>query len=58
MPSQQKPTTPKFGVVGFCWGGTQTWNYAIRQPDLKAGVVYYGNAPKEAAELAKVNAPI
>ncbi|RYG71492.1 hypothetical protein EON77_12870 [bacterium] len=58
MPPQQKPTTPNFGVVGFCWDGTQTWNYAIRQPDLKAGVVYYGNAPKEADELAKVNAPI
>lgn len=50
--------SPNFGVVGFCWGGTQVWNYAVRQPDLKAGVVYYGTAPKEAAELAKINAPI
>lgn len=47
-----------FGVIGFCWGGTQSWNYAVRQPDLKAAAVYYGTAPKDAAELAKITAPI
>jgi carboxymethylenebutenolidase len=50
--------TANVGVVGFCWGGTQTFNYAVRQPDLKAGVVYYGSGPKEAAGIAKITAPI
>lgn len=50
--------SPSFGVIGFCWGGTQTFNYAVRQPDLKAGVVYYGSGPKEAADYAKIKAPI
>lgn len=50
--------SPSFGVIGFCWGGTQSWNYAVRQPALKAAVVYYGTAPKDAAELAKIAAPV
>ena len=33
----------KTGVVGFCFGGTQSFNYAIAQPNLSAAVVYYGN---------------
>ena len=46
------------GVVGFCWGGGQAWNYAVRQPDLKAACVYYGTAPRDADEIAKIAAPI
>jgi hypothetical protein len=54
----------KTGVVGFCWGGTQSFNYAIAQPNLDAAVVYYGNptgatadsAPE--ANLAKIKAPV
>ena len=33
----------KTAVIGFCWGGTQSFNYAIAQPNLNAAVVYYGN---------------
>jgi len=29
-------------VTGFCWGGRQTWLYAIHNPSLKAGVAWYG----------------
>src|SRR5580765_2097607 len=54
----------KTGVVGFCWGGTQSFNYASAQPNLDAAVVYYGNptgatadsAPE--ANLAKIKAPV
>jgi carboxymethylenebutenolidase len=33
----------KTAVIGFCWGGTQSFNYAIAQPGLSGAVVYYGN---------------
>jgi carboxymethylenebutenolidase len=54
----------KTAVVGFCWGGTQSFDYATAQPALDAAVVYYGNptgstatsAPEDA--LAKINAPV
>ncbi len=35
----------KTAAVGFCWGGTAAFNYAVRQPALNASVVYYGTAP-------------
>ena len=54
----------KIGVVGFCWGGTRSFAYAIAQPNLNASVVYYGDVPGSTAdaapeaELAKVKAPV
>jgi carboxymethylenebutenolidase len=38
----EKADTAKLGVTGFCWGGRITWLYAAHNPDLKAGVAWYG----------------
>src|SRR5512143_1305466 len=35
----------KFATVGFCWGGSRSFQYAVTQPDLAAAVVYYGTSP-------------
>ncbi len=48
----------KTGVVGFCWGGSQVWNYAVRQPGVNAAVAYYGSGPTEAADYAKITCPV
>jgi carboxymethylenebutenolidase len=32
----------KLGVTGFCWGGRIVWLYAAHNPNLKAGVAWYG----------------
>ncbi len=48
----------KTGVVGYCWGGTQVWNYAIRQTELDAAVVYYGSGPAEASDYEKIACPV
>lgn len=47
---------PKFATVGFCWGGGQSFAYAIQQPELAAAVVYYGASPNEG--LDKIKAPV
>lgn len=39
---QQQVNTSKLGVTGFCWGGRQTWLYAIHNPAVKAAVAWYG----------------
>ena len=39
----------KTGVLGFCWGGTESFRYAIMQPKLAASVVFYGNVPDSTA---------
>lgn len=35
----------KVGVIGFCWGGGMVNRLAIKAPDLKAGVAFYGPTP-------------
>jgi carboxymethylenebutenolidase len=32
----------KLGVTGFCWGGRITWLYTAHNPNIKAGVAWYG----------------
>jgi len=49
--------TGKFGVIGFCWGGGQSFRYATLQPDLGVAVVYYGTSPRLEA-LGTVRAPV
>lgn len=46
------------GMVGFCWGGARVFNYAVHQPALTAGVVYYGTAPQDPALLDRIRTPL
>lgn len=41
----------KLAVTGFCWGGRITWLYAAHNPDVKAGVAWYGRVVGSASEL-------
>lgn len=49
----------RFGVVGFCWGGSTVFDFAAAttQPELGAVVVYYGTSPAAPA-LARIRAPV
>lgn len=49
--------TGKVGAVGFCWGGGKVGELAVSDPDLNAGVVYYGRQP-DPARVEKINAPL
>jgi carboxymethylenebutenolidase len=46
-----KADTAKLGVTGFCWGGRIVWLYAAHNPNLKAGVAWYGRVVGEATPL-------
>jgi carboxymethylenebutenolidase len=41
------------GAIGFCFGGGIVNQMAVNSPDLKAGVAYYGNQPKEGVDKIK-----
>ena len=43
------------GVIGFCWGGGQSFRYATNTPALKAFVVCYGPSPNP-ADMSKIRA--
>jgi carboxymethylenebutenolidase len=47
----------RIGVIGFCWGGGQSFRYATDNPNLKAVVVAYGPAPDSAA-IKRIKAPV
>ena len=49
--------TGKYGVVGFCYGGSISNFLATRLPDLGASVPFYGGqAPAE--DAVKIKAPL
>ena len=45
------------GVVGFCFGGWISNMMAVRVPDLKAAVPFYGGQPSE-EDVPKINASL
>lgn len=46
------------GVMGFCMGGALTFATATMSSDLKAAVAYYGLAPQDSFDHAKIKAPM
>jgi len=48
---------PKYGIVGFCWGGGRSFLHATTAPGLGASVVYYGSPPT-ADQMAAIKAPV
>jgi carboxymethylenebutenolidase len=49
----------RLGIMGFCRGGRNVWHYSAHNPNLKAGVAFYGPladksdaAPKSSIDLA------
>jgi carboxymethylenebutenolidase len=48
----------KFGVVGFCWGGSASFSSAATIPSLGAAVAYYGAAPVERVQMSNTKAPV
>jgi len=45
----------RIGVIGFCWGGGQSFRYATNNASLRAFVVCYGPGP-DASAIARVRA--
>jgi carboxymethylenebutenolidase len=48
---------PRYGVVGFCWGGGVSFEHATHALSLGAAVVYYGVSPPS-EKLSMVRAPV
>ena len=57
----------KLGITGFCWGGRITWMYSAHNPNVKAGVAWYGRLVGESNQMTplhptavanKIKAPI
>jgi len=62
-----KGDVARLGITGYCWGGRIVWLYSAHNPNLKAGVAWYGRLtgdvddlhPKHPLDLAaSINAPV
>ena len=54
LPAAQKA----WATLGFCWGGSTSFQTAVANPaGLRAAVVYYGTAPAP-AQVAKIKVPV
>jgi len=62
-----KGDTAKLGITGFCWGGRIVWMYTAHNPNVKAGVAWYGRItsppdplhPKNPIDVAgSIKAPV
>lgn len=63
----QGADTGRLAITGFCWGGRIAWLYSAHNPQLKAGVAWYGRlvgavsdlTPRHPAELVgELKAPV
>lgn len=51
LPASKGPLT----VMGFCWGGTQTFRFATSRKGLKQSLVFYGSGPDD---VSGITAPV
>ena len=54
----QPSALDEYAIIGFCWGGSTSFQHAVRSPSgLGAAVVYYGGSPAPAS-LTNVRVPV
>jgi carboxymethylenebutenolidase len=54
LPAAEK----RYGIVGFCWGGSTVFQHAATAPGLGAAVAYYGGVNVQQVDLTKAKAPV
>lgn len=48
----------RIGITGFCWGGAVVWRSAMVDPDIRAGVAWYGQLKPLIARAGELKAPV
>ena len=51
-------STGEVVVIGFCWGGSQSFRFATNNNEIEAAMVFYGSPPAEMADLERIDAPV
>lgn len=46
-----KGDSARLGITGFCWGGRIVWLYCAHNPNVKAGVAWYGRLTGQTGDL-------
>lgn len=48
----------KVAVIGFCWGGSQSFRFATNSKEIKAAFVCYGTGPKNEEAYERIEVPV
>ena len=48
----------KVAVIGFCWGGSQSFRFATNSKEIKAAYVCYGTGPKNDEAYKNIEVPV
>lgn len=48
----------KVVVLGFCWGGSQSFRFATQSDAIEAAIVCYGTGPKKTEAYQKIEVPV
>ena len=48
----------KVSIIGFCWGGSQSFRFASNENGLEAVFVCYGSGPKELKAYESIQTPV
>ena len=51
----QGGNTDRLGIMGYCRGGRTVWRYSTHNPNLKAGVAFYGSLADQPNEAMPIN---
>ncbi|MBZ9630176.1 dienelactone hydrolase family protein [Salegentibacter sp. LM13S] len=55
---EDSASSGEVAVVGFCWGGSQTFRYATNNDEISSAHVFYGTGPEDAEAIANISAPV
>jgi carboxymethylenebutenolidase len=48
----------RVGMVGFCAGGGNVWNFVVNIPEIAAAVAFYGTPLPSSVELGQIASPV
>jgi carboxymethylenebutenolidase len=48
----------KVSVMGFCFGGSYSFNLAIEEPRLAVALPFYGHCDADTSDLEKISCPV
>jgi carboxymethylenebutenolidase len=54
----KEQTNQHVAIMGYCFGGSYSYSFAVHEPRLKLAIPFYGHADYSVDELKKISCPV